>query len=224
MKWLAWLALASVGVQAADMIELRYQDQDPGDAPYLTRVLMTDRYLRLDDGNDSADFVLLERKSKTVTNVLHSQNSLTRLPKRKLPKARAPGHKLEEKVTLVRPGTTRVQISSEGKLCSETVAAKNLLPEASKALAEYKSALAYTQWQTYQNTPADMRQHCDLVNHVWYVGRAFAYGLPLEERDDAGRTRQLIASGRRPVNAELFKLPKHYTLTQLPGTAPIERK
>lgn len=224
MKWLAWLALASVGAQAADMIELRYQDQDPGDAPYLTRVLITDRYLRLDDGNDNADFVLLERKSSTLTNVLHGENSMTRLPKRKLPKAHAPRHKFEEKVMPVRAGTTRVQIFSEGKLCSETVAAKNLLPEASKALAEFKSALAYTQWQTYQNTPADVRQHCDLVNHVWNAGRVLAYGLPLEERDDTGRTRQLMDSGRKPLNAELFKLPKHYTLTQLPGAAPVEGK
>ncbi len=224
MRIFAWLLLASCSVQAADMIELRYQDQDPGDAPYLTRVLITDRYLRLDDGNDNADFVLLERKAKMLTNVLHSQNSLTRLPKRPLPKARAPEYKLEEKVTLVRPGTTRVQISLDGKLCSEMVAAEKFLPEATKALAEYKSALAYTQWQTYQNTPADMRQHCDLVNHVWNTDRALAYGLPLEERDDTGRTRQLIASGRKPVNAQLFKLPKHYTLTQLPGDASVERK
>jgi hypothetical protein len=215
--------MCGLSVQAADMIELRYQDQDPGEAPYQTRVLITDRHLRLDDGRDSSDFVLLERKSGTLTNILHEQKMLMRMHTRALPSIPV-GYKVEEKVTPVRSGTVRVQIFADGRQCSETVAARKLLPGATDALGEYKSALAYTQWLTYQNTPPEVRQVCDLVHHVWDARRTLAQGLPLEEVDYAGRTRQLTASGRKPLNHALFRLPKGYALMQPPDTSSVEGK
>lgn len=215
MKAFGWLLLtACCSVQAADMIELRYLDQDSGDAPYQTRILITDRYVRLDDGSDGADFILLDRKSRTLTNVIHEQKMLMRMSRKPLP---VHVYKAEEKITPVRSGTSRIQIFSDGALCSETVAAKKLLPEAAAALAEYKSALAYTQWQTYQNTPAEIRQACDLVHHVWGAARSLAHGLPLEERDYSGRTRQLLSTARKPAQSSLFKLPGHYVVMQPAG-------
>ena len=54
--WLAALWLLGAGTaQAADMIALRqtmitlrYIDQDTGDAPYLTRILVTPDFMRMD--------------------------------------------------------------------------------------------------------------------------------------------------------------------------------
>jgi hypothetical protein len=54
-----------------DMIALRYVDQDPGDPPYLTRILVTPDFMRMDEGNDDGDFVLLDRRQQKVINVLH---------------------------------------------------------------------------------------------------------------------------------------------------------
>lgn len=203
------------------MIELRYQDQDSGDAPYLTRVLITDRYMRLDQGHDDGDFILLDRKSGVLTNVTRDQKTILRLPRKLLP-ALPPSYKIEEKVMAVRPGTVRVQLYSGAMRCSETVAAQRLLPEAVKALAEYKNALAYTQWQTYQNTPSDMQQACDLVQHVWGATRSLAHGLPLEEQDYAGRSRVLVASGRISVKPALFKLPRNYAVMEPPGQEDLK--
>lgn len=198
------------------MIELRYQDQDAGDSPYLTRILITDRHLRLDQGRDHGDFILLDRKFGVLTNVTRDQKRMMQLPRKSLP-ASPPTYRIEEKVMVIRPGTVRVQLYSGATRCSETVAAQKLLPEAAKALAEYKNALAYTQWQTYQNTPADMQQACDLVQHVWGATRSLAHGLPLEEQDYAGRSRVLVASGRKSVKPALFRLPRGYAVIAPPG-------
>ena len=75
MKWLVLLLWMGV-TQAADasgpqyMIELRYVDQDVGDPPYLTRILVTPDFMRMDDGEDGGDFVLLDRRRHKLTNVM----------------------------------------------------------------------------------------------------------------------------------------------------------
>ncbi len=198
------------------MTELRYQDQDAGGDPYLTRFLITDRFLRMDSGLDNDDFVLLDRKTRQVVNVLHGQKVLMKMRNKPLPATRPPEYKVEEIVTPVNKGTLRVQIRAGNSTCSETVAAKDLLPDAARALAEFKAAVAYTQWLTYSGTPADLRQTCDLAQHVWDSGRALTYGLPIEERDYSGKVRVFSGHAARKSKPLLFRLPKGYVDMQPP--------
>jgi hypothetical protein len=203
--------------QAADMIDLRYQDSEDGAPAYQTRILVTEGHLRMDDGRDDADFILFDRKSGRVSNVLHDRKMLMAFSDKKLPDKPAHAYQVEKRVTPVREGTVRVQVWADGKLCSETVAVAKLHPEAARALTEYKAALAYTQWATYLNTPAELRQDCDLVHHVWQTGMALSQGLPIEERDYAGRLRQYVSGEKRELDPGLFQLPKNYELLELPG-------
>ena len=218
MRILAGLALfACVSAQAADMIELRYQDSEDGAPAYQTRILVTDRHLRMDDGHDDADFVLFDRKTGKVSNVMHERKMLMAMHGAKLPQNPSYSYRVERKVTPVRAGTVRVQVLADGKLCSETVAVEKLYPDVARALAEYRAALASTQWTTYRNTPAELRQDCDLVHHVWQTDMALSQGLPIEERDYAGRVRQYVSGETRKLQPELFVLPVNYESLELPG-------
>lgn len=199
------------------MIDLRYQDSEDGAPAYQTRILVTDRYLRMDDGHDAADFMLFDRKTGMVSNVMHERKMLMAMHAARLPQNPSYSYRVERKVTLVRAGTVRVQVLADGKLCSETVAVAKLYPEAARALAEYKAALAYTQWTTYRNTPAELRQDCDLVHHVWQTDMALSQGLPIEERDYAGRVRQYVSGETRKLQPEFFVLPVNYESLGLPG-------
>jgi hypothetical protein len=209
--------LACAAANAAEMLDLRYQDSEADGASYPTRILVTERYLRMDEGRDDGDFVLFDRKTGKLVNVLHERKMLMAMHAGKLPKAAPHAYRVEKKVTPVREGTVRVQVLAGGKLCSETVAAAKLFPDAVRALSEYKAAMAYTQWTTYRNTPAELRQDCDLVHHVWETGHALSHGLPLEERDYAGRVRQYVGGEKRTLKPKLFKLPKGYEMLELPG-------
>jgi hypothetical protein len=212
-RWAVCLALSfAQSCLAADMVVLNYRDQDPGAPSYTTRILITPQFLRVDDGRDAADFVLLKRKTGELTNVLHSMKTNMRIRSKPLPVAARPAWRAEERVEEMRPGTNRVTVLANGKVCSQTVVAEKLLPEAAKALAQYMAALAWTQYQTYQNTATDMRQDCDLVHHVWDTGLALSHGLPIEERDYAGRSRQLEKHGREKRRPGLFKLPAGYAV------------
>lgn len=209
---LLWAALLPGSVLAADMTVLHYRDQDPGRPSYATRILITPKHVRVDNGQDRGDYVLLDRKTGEMTNVLHDTRTRMRIRNKPLPEDARPSWHAQERIEEVRPGTRRITISANGKVCSQSVVAENLLPDAAKALAEYNAALAWTQYQTYQNMPDDMRQDCDLVHHVWETGLALRHGLPIEERDYEGRTRLLEKQGREKLNAGLFKLPAGYTV------------
>lgn len=210
------LAGICLGAQAASMIELQYLDEDGDGARYPTRLLVTAQYLRLDDGNDAGDFILFDRRSGDVVNVLNDRKMLVRVTRQPLPAVRPRAYVVEEKVTAAGKGRVRVQRYADGALCSESVIQPRRFPDAARALAEYKSTLAFTQLQTYLNTPEELRQTCDLVEHVWEGRRALAHGLPLEERDYSGRVRTYVKGGRKAYEANLFRLPEGFSTLQLP--------
>lgn len=198
------------------MVDIRYQDGEVDGSSYQTRILVTGRYLRMDEGNDGGDFTLFDRKTGKIMNVLHDRKMLLAMLDNKPPKQPAQTYRVEKKVTPVREGTVRVQVLANDKLCSETVAVAKLFPDAAHAIAEYKAALAFTQWATYRNTPAELRQDCDLVHHVWQTGHSLSEGLPIEERDYAGRVRHYVGGEKRAEKSQLFKLPKDYELLKIP--------
>lgn len=201
------LCLLGAGVaHASDMIALRYVDQDPGAAPYLTRILVTPDFLRMDDGHDGSDFILLDRRRKKVINVLRGSNMAMVFTPGPLPakpadwtsrlETRQKGH-----------GTQHFSLSVKGVVCSEGVAARQAAPDAARAMSELKSVLAATQYRVWEESPRELQYDCDLANQVWDSGATLTLGLPLEEREFSGRSRQFESETRQPLQPELFRVP-----------------
>jgi hypothetical protein len=195
-------ALCAGAAQAADMTVLRYVDQDPGDPPYLSRVFVTPAFMRMDDGSDDGDFVLLDRRAKKVVNVMRGNQMAMVFTPGKLP-AKPAKWKPRLDVKAGAPGTRRFALSINGVVCSEGVAAQH----AARALAEFKSVLAATQYRAWQDSPPDIRHDCDLANQVWESGATLKLGLPLEEREFTGRTRRFESEAKEPLRHELFRVP-----------------
>ena len=204
---LLMLCLLGAGAaHASDMIALRYVDQDPGAAPYLTRILVTPDYLRMDDGQDGSDFILLDRRRKKVINVLRGSNMAMVFTPGKFPakpadwtsrlETRQKGH-----------GTQHFSLSVKGVVCSEGVAARQAAPDAARAMSELKSVLAATQYRVWEESPRELQYDCDLANQVWDSGATLTLGLPLEEREFSGRSRQFESETRQPIRPELFRVP-----------------
>jgi hypothetical protein len=205
-----WLVLWLLGLgsaHAADMIALRYMDQDPGDPPYLTRIFVTPDFLRMDGGVDAGDFVLLDRRQHRVINVMRDSKLAMVFSSGKLPPKPA-GWKARLDVQPAGSGVQRFSLTVKGQLCSEGSAARKAAPDAARAMAELKAVLAATQYRMWQDTPREMQHDCDLANQVWESGTTLKLGLPLEEREFTGRTRQFESETRQPVQPELFRVPE----------------
>jgi hypothetical protein len=201
-----WWLLGMSTVQAADMIALRYVDQDPGGPPYLTRVLVTPEFMRMDSGEDAGDFVLLDRRQRKVFNVMRDNKLAMVFIPGALP-AKPSDWKVQLLTSKVERGTQRFSLAVKGVACSEGIVSRRAAPDAARALAELKSILAATQYRVWQDSPRDLQHDCDLANQVWEPGATLKLGLPLEEREFTGRTRQLESESKQPLQPELFRLP-----------------
>lgn len=211
----AWLLLVG-STHAADMVALRYLDQDPGDPAYPTRILVTPDFLRMDGGADDGDFVLLERRTQRVFNVMREARmtmvfaAASVPPKPETWSARVERHSGPT-------GTLRYRLMLGDVVCSEGSVAPRAAPDAARALTELKTALAATQYRVWRDTPPELRHDCELVNLVWEAGAVTALGLPLEEREFSGRSRVLQQQTTEPARPELFRLPQDFAVIDAPS-------
>ncbi|MDP1645308.1 MAG: hypothetical protein Q8K35_02740 [Thiobacillus sp.] len=217
MKWLALWLLGMGAAHAADMIALRqtmitlrYVDQDPGDPPALTRILVTPDFMRMDGGEDDGDFVLLDRRQRQVTNVTRDNKLAMVFTPGTLPPKPA-GWKPRLDAHPAAPGTQRFSLALKDVVCSEGVAARAAAPDAAHAMAELKSVLAAMQYRVWKASPRELQHDCDLANLVWESGATLKLGLPLKEREFTGRTRQLESESKQPMQPELFRVPDGMT-------------
>ena len=200
------LLLGASLAQAEDMIEIRYLEKNPGDAPFVTRILVTPQYLRMDSGAAEDDFVLLDRQQRQLFNVLRGSNIAMLFKPGTLPPKPARWAVLNT-VEPSAPGTQRYALQVNGTVCAQGRVAKGAHPDAARAMAEMKTVLAATQYGVWQASPAEMQHDCDLANLVWEFGTALELGLPLEEEEFTGRRRELAFEGRVSLQPALFKLP-----------------
>jgi len=229
MKWFVLLVMFAAGAaQAAQMTEsrhmiglrhmteLRYVDQDPGDPPYATRILVTPDYLRMDTGEDDGDFVLLDRRQHKAFNVMRE----SRLAMVFVPATLPPRPESWKSRLLVKPhakGAQRYRLLVNGQTCSEGVADRRAVPDAARAMAELKTVLAATQYRVWRDTPVELRHDCDLANLVWEADSTLRMGLTLEEREFNGRSRTLQGRSSVPLKPELFRLPDGFVEMPAPG-------
>ncbi|MCL5060159.1 MAG: hypothetical protein M1449_06450 [Candidatus Thermoplasmatota archaeon] len=215
-KWLTLCLLGLGAAHAADMTELRYVEQDPGDPPYLTRILVTPDFLRMDDGNDDGDFVLLDRRGQKVINVMHGNRLAMVFTPGTLP-PRPAGWKPILDVRPAARDSRRFSLSVKGVVCSEGIAARRAAPDAARAMAELKGVLAAMQYRVWKDSPSAIQHDCDLANLVWEPGATLKLGLPLEEREFTGRTRQFESESKQPLRPELFRVPDGMTSIDAPS-------
>ena len=198
--------LGATAGHAADMAVVRYVDQDPGDPPYPTRILVTPDFMRMDGGEDGGDFVLLDRRRREVVNVMRDAGmAMVFAPGEVPPRPAGWAPRLDTRAGA--PGTRRFSLVVNGVVCSEGVAAAGAAPDAARAMAELKAVLAATQYRVWRDTPPEMQHDCDLANQVWESGTTLGLGLPLEEREFTGRTRRFESETRQPLKPELFRVP-----------------
>ncbi|WJW74505.1 hypothetical protein QVG61_08260 [Thiohalobacter sp. IOR34] len=220
MRNIGWLPglllLMSPPLLAADSlqaIKLIYQEQEEGTAVYPVRILVTPGFLRIDEGEDGGDFVLLDRAKRTVYSVAQDNASILVIRDSEVDGRQAPAIAVERQVETAAPriagrAVSSVAVRAGGELCMTASVVPGLLPEAAAALAEYQHVLAARQFRDLEMTPSAQRTPCFLANYVYANARHLELGLPVQEQVRNGRRRLLMDfDARAEVDAGLFELP-----------------
>ena len=224
-KLLFMMLLFAAGRALADagMTEVTYMDQEATGGGYVTRYLVTDRFLRMDYGRDREDFVLYDRREKRVYNVVHDRRQVMVFEPGPLHIEPPKEWKIKEDILDDRNAQKRVDLIVNGVVCSRLTASERFLPEVAQALMEFQDALAATQATTYLATPPEQRDTCDLARLVLEPQRWFKYGLALDEvRNDGFSRRLLNYQADIALRPKVFEIPADYrriTMKQLRGEA-----
>jgi hypothetical protein len=212
---------------AADL--LVYRVSEVGTEPYFSRVLVTPRHVRMDEGSDDAGYTLFDRTERVFYNVDPADQTVLVIdPPLSRSQPPMPLELTEEPSPVVPPASLDgvalkgYHLLANGVLCSELQAAPGLLSAAVDALAEFYDRLSYQHAVAIPGMPADLLEACDLAQNVFAPRRSYGFGLPVTERS-ARVDRQLVDHGAAvPASDGLFEVPPDYRRVPMPGVSARE--
>jgi len=195
-----------------------FTEQEPDLDPYRTRMIVTQRYLRIDEGDDGGDFLLFDRKKKTIYSTNTQDRRVLVIHPRPLakPSPLALEHQELKDDTHYPPVGGRPVVHyryfTNRELCLDVFSAEGLLPPVTQALREYHNVLAGEQAVLLAAPEFMTPSGCDLANNIYVPSRHLQRGFPIRQQDMTGRTRELQDFTRAiAVKSELFHLPRSYT-------------
>ncbi|HEC29716.1 MAG TPA: hypothetical protein ENI65_09045 [Gammaproteobacteria bacterium] len=200
---------------------LMYQESENGVEPYASRVLVTDKFLRLDDGYEQSDFTLYDRSTRTIYTVLREEQSIMKLKPVKTSvkvekKLLMDARKLNDKDIPSIEGMFPIhfQLLVNNKLCSDVFAVKGLHKKAVIALGEFRRTLAEMHLKNLYKTPEELRDDCFIAHDILSPSRTMQFGLPVYQFDVNGKKRMLVDYNRHyKSKPDLYVLPKNYKTT-----------
>jgi hypothetical protein len=197
---------------------LYFIESEQGMNPHATRMLVTPRFVRIDDGHDAADFLLFDRTSGTIYTTNSIDRRILVINRRPVtlqaPKAFRHRSDRDEQAYPAISGhkVVHYRLFTNKQLCFEIYASEGLLPAVQQALREFHVVLAGEQAMLAQRRPEIVQSTCELANDVFLPSRYLDYGFPIWQQDIRGARRRLV-DYKIDVKVEprLFKLPQGYS-------------
>lgn len=202
---------------------LIYKEALAGEEPYISRILVSDRFMRMDYGNDTDSFVLFDRKNKQIFNVVHDDKTILRIRNHPVSvQSPLPLYFSEDEVAQAKPHIfmgkplTHHRFMSKAKVCRNTLSVEGPMADSVAAMRAFYSVLAGQQALGLANTPKDMLSACNLSLNTFHPVAFLKYGLPVRVWDADGLVRELEdLKPAHPVKPELFDLPKGYEMIEM---------
>lgn len=214
--------------QAKDThVKIDFVEYENNSQPYPTRLIVTNKFMRFDDGEGSLDYILFNRETDTIYSVNNEDQTVLAV-KHKDFKLEPPFElKLEDKNLGTLNDAPKIQglsplhyqFSANGKICYNVVAVEGLMPDVVAAMKAYKEVLASDSKTTFHNIPADLHDACDMSMSTFAATRHLKYGFPIQEWSVNGDGRTLINYDENfQPDPALFVLPekfRHFTVQEL---------
>jgi len=204
---------------------LWYLEQEQGIQPYKVRYLVTEQFMRSDEGDNEGGFALFDRKTRRVYSVVPENRTVLSIDGQgRVPDI--PRHlevTIEQKADAGAPrvaGQTPVtiELAARGKPCHTAVVAPGFPGPARATFQEFASSLAVQQLRTLESTPEEYRTPCFLSRFLYAADFHLQQGIPLVEWNNRGERRELIDyTIEVELDERLFELPDGYRLIHVSG-------
>ena len=208
------------GVPASLLV---YRVSEQGVEPYLSRILVTSSYVRMDHGSGDQGFMLFDRDSQVIYSANPAERTVLVVdPVRRKPAAplrltlSEQRHDDEQAPAIAGVKPVRYELGANGEVCRNLIVLPGVMEPAVGGLREYLEVLSYQQGAALTTLPEDLHDACDMSRHVYNPGRELTFGLPVQSWS-ATEHRELV-DFREDFRAapELFEIPEGYGRMGMP--------
>ena len=208
---LAWAA--PVAAEEVDL--LVYEVKEEGLPKYLSRILVSDAFVRIDEGATSSNgYTLYNRVSHVLYNVDPEEETVLVLqPPGQQPKPPR-SLRLDEKLAADPDAPPiggrkprKLELYANGRLCRTLQVVEGLVPRAIQGLRELRLALARLQGEVPLQADGDA---CELAEYVYAPTRALEHGLPLADLMQSKQQWLVDFDSHHEVKDLLFEVPVEY--------------
>jgi hypothetical protein len=180
-------------------VSLLYSEKEAGSPENGLRLFVNTGFIRIDDLSAPNDFILFDRKKRTIYNVIAAEKSASVIsPRPVTATAPIPIAFTEEKhaSSAVTRGAENTKgyyykFFANGAACYNVVVAEDYLPDVVNAFREFRTVLAGEHATSIGNLPPDRQDACDLALNIFYSTRHLDFGFPVREWDDKGYSKFL---------------------------------
>jgi len=194
-------------------------ERNADEPTFTTRIFVNEGYLHMSDSRSPADYMVFNRKEKTIYNVTADDKTIFVIRNKpvKIDPPIALDYQEESQPSAAIPKVNgqqaiHYQYNANGEHCYDSVVMpKTFMPDVVAAMREFRQVLAGEHATTVDRTPKELLDACDLSLNIFYATKHMDHGLPIREWDRHGYQRFLKDYRENLVPAEdTFDLPKDF--------------
>ena len=207
-----------------EVYQLAYIEREPGTDEYEVTMLVSDRYIRIDETGEESGFIIYDDKEKVIYSVAHQDRSILVIKQHEFSEDASPVKANVEYLQLADAPSvsgksiynyrvfvkTGAGVVDEEETCTEIQLVEGLLPEVRKILQNYQKVVSGQQVKMVDNKITEMQTSCFYVDQIYNSGAYYEKGLPIQEWHSNDRSKMLTTYNKISVDADKFKIPENY--------------
>ena len=212
--------------QRISATKLSYIEREPGVDDYRVTMLVSDRYIRIDEVEEESGYIIYDDKDKIIYSVSHGDRSILVIKSNNFSNKKIPTKSFVEYLPLVeapkvaekrifnyRVFVKQDEISSTKEKevnCMEIQLAEGLFPKIRVLLQNYQRIISGQQVKMVDNIVNDIQTPCYYVDQVYNEGHYYKKGLPIQEWHSNDKLKALTSYKKIEVETRIFTIPKDY--------------
>lgn len=223
-------AASPVKTEKIKVYQLMYREKESGLDPYRVRMLISKRYIRIDEMDDKSGYIIYDNKQKAIYSVSHYDKRILVIKPDNL-SARSPDMNIKieyKKLDKAPPvsgkpvfnysilATIQTGNVKKQKICADYQLVEGLLPKVTRMLKDYQQVLSAQQVQMLKRTIKGVQTPCYLADQIYDKGLYYDKGLPVQEWHSNKKSKILLDYKQVKINPDLFNLPKSYSRFSIP--------
>jgi len=207
-----------------EVYQLVYIEREPGTDEYEVTILISDRYIRIDEAGENSGYIIYDDEKRVIYSVAHQDKSILVINRHEFSDKDSPVKANVEYLQLAdAPAVsgkviynyrvfvnTGAGVVDEEETCTEIQLVEDLLPEVRGILQNYQKVISGQQVKMVDNKITEMQSRCFYVDQIYNSGAYYEKGLPIQEWHSNERSKILTTYNKISVDSDKFKIPENY--------------